>query len=146
MKTVAGWGVFSRRSVIAASVALGLAASVGSGAFAAAKTSVTIGMTIEPIGLDPTIAAPVAIGQVSWQNIFEGLTTVDSAGKVQPQLAESWEISSDGKTYTFKLRQGVTFHNGVAFDSSVAKFAIDRARGADSVNPQKRYFASIETV
>jgi peptide/nickel transport system substrate-binding protein len=146
MKTVAGWGVFSRRSVIAASVALGLAASVGSGAFAAAKTSVTIGMTIEPIGLDPTIAAPVAIGQVSWQNIFEGLTTIDSAGKVQPQLAESWEIAPDGKTYTFKLRPGVTFHNGVAFDSSVAKFTIDRARGADSVNPQKRYFASIETV
>ncbi len=113
---------------------------------AAPKTSVTIGMAVEPAGLDPTVAAPVAIGQVTWQNVFEGLTTVDKAGKVQPQLATSWEISPDGKTYTFKLAQGVTFHNGVAFDSSVAKFAIDRARGADSVNPQKRYFAAIESV
>ncbi|MGK6311759.1 ABC transporter substrate-binding protein [Neorhizobium sp. DT-125] len=116
------------------------------GAEAAPKTAITVGMSVEPTGLDPTIAAPVAIGQVTWQNIFEGLTTIDKGGKVQPQLAESWEISPDGLTYTFKLRQGVTFHNGVAFDSSVAKFSLDRARGADSVNPQKRYFASIDTI
>lgn len=132
-------------------VALGLALTAGAlfsatGAEAAPKTSLTIGMGIEPAGLDPTIAAPVAIGQVVWQNIFEGLTTIDRNGDIQPQLAESWEISPDGKTYTFKLRQGVKFHNGVAFDSSVAKFALDRARGADSVNPQKRYFASIDTI
>ncbi|MCJ8521574.1 peptide/nickel transport system substrate-binding protein [Pseudorhizobium tarimense] len=110
------------------------------------KTSVTLGMSIEPAGLDPTIAAPVAIGQVTWQNIFEGLTTIDRNGAVQPQLAESWEISEDGRTYTFKLRPGVTFHDGEVFDSSVAKFAIDRARGEDSVNPQKRYFQTIESV
>jgi peptide/nickel transport system substrate-binding protein len=103
-------------------------------------------MSIEPAGLDPTVAAPVAIGQVTWQNIFEGLTTIDRNGAVQPQLAESWEISSDGRTYTFKLRPGVTFHDGEVFDSSVAKFAIDRARGQDSVNPQKRYFQTIESI
>ncbi|WP_245582416.1 ABC transporter substrate-binding protein [Neorhizobium lilium] len=130
---------------MALTVAAACSITAGS-ALAASKTSVTIGMPIEPAGLDPTIAAPVAIGQVTWQNVFEGLTTVDKAGQVQPQLAESWQISPDGKTYTFKLRKGVTFHNGVAFDSSVAKFAIDRARGADSVNPQKRYFASIDSV
>src|SRR5690606_37578506 len=110
------------------------------------KTSVTIGMSVEPTGLDPTIAAPVAIGQVTWQNIFEGLTTIDRNGKIQPQLAESWEISPDGLTYTFKLRSGVAFHDGEVFDSSVAKFAIDRARGEDSVNPQKRYFGTIDRV
>lgn len=114
--------------------------------FAASKTSVTIGMSVEPIGLDPTIAAPVAIGQVTWQNIFEGLTTIDRQGKVQPQLAESWDISDDGLTYTFRLRQGVSFHDGETFDSSVARFTIDRARGDTSVNPQKRYFQSIESI
>jgi ABC-type dipeptide transport system, periplasmic component len=113
---------------------------------AAPKTSVTIGMSIEPTGLDPTIAAPVAIGQVTWQNIFEGLTTVDRNGKVQPQLAESWEISQDGLIYTFKLRPGVSFHDGEVFDSAVARFAIDRARGESSVNPQKRYFETITAV
>jgi peptide/nickel transport system substrate-binding protein len=112
----------------------------------AAKATLNLGMTIEPTGLDPTIAAPVAIGQVTWQNVFEGLVTVDEAGKVQPQLAKSWEISPDGLTYTFKLETGVTFHDGEAFDSASAKFALDRARAADSVNPQKRFFASIASI
>lgn len=115
-------------------------------AHAAAKTALTLGMTIEPAGLDPTAGAPVAIGQVTWQNIFEGLTTIDAQGKVQPQLAESWTISPDSLTYTFKLREGVTFHDGSPFDSAVAKFTIDRARAADSVNPQKRYFSSVDAV
>jgi peptide/nickel transport system substrate-binding protein len=121
-------------------------ASFADKAQAAPRNSVTIGMSIEPAGLDPTVAAPVAIGQVTWQNIFEGLTTVDRDGKVQPQLAESWDISDDGLTYTFKLRQGVTFHDGEVFDASVAKFTIDRARGEASVNPQKRYFATVESM
>jgi peptide/nickel transport system substrate-binding protein len=145
MQTIFSWGRLSRRAVLGVALAAG-ASFAASHANAAPKTAVTIGMAIEPTGLDPTVAAPVAIGQVTWQNVFEGLTTIDKDGQVQPQLAESWEISEDGKTYTFKLRQGVTFHNGVAFDSSVAKFAIDRARGADSVNPQKRYFASIDAI
>ena len=136
----------TRRAALGLALVGGLMLATQQHAEAAAKTTATIGMAIEPTGLDPTIAAPVAIGQVTWQNIFEGLTTVDKNGKVQPQLAESWTISPDGLTYTFKLRQGVKFHDGEAFDSSVAKFAIDRARGADSVNPQKRYFASIDTV
>lgn len=146
---MSGFGAFerlTRRALFGTALAFGMASSAGLPAFAAAKTTVVIGMAVEPTGLDPTIAAPVAIGQVTWQNVFEGLTTIDETGKVVPQLAESWTISPDGLTYTFKLRQGVTFHNGVAFDSSVAKFALDRARGADSVNPQKRYFASIDTI
>jgi peptide/nickel transport system substrate-binding protein len=145
MQTIFSWGRLSRRAVLGVALAAG-ASFAAPHADAAPKTAVTIGMAIEPTGLDPTVAAPVAIGQVTWQNIFEGLTTIDKDGQIRPQLAESWEISEDGKTYTFKLRQGVTFHNGVAFDSSVAKFTIDRARGADSVNPQKRYFASIDAV
>jgi peptide/nickel transport system substrate-binding protein len=112
----------------------------------AAKTTLNLGMSVEPAGLDPTIAAPVAIGQVTWQNIFEGLVSIDETGKVQPQLAKSWEISPDGLTYTFKLQTDVKFHDGEAFDSAAAKFALDRARGKDSVNPQKRFFASIASI
>ncbi|CUX58126.1 ABC transporter, substrate binding protein (oligopeptide) [Agrobacterium tomkonis CFBP 6623] len=137
----------SRRTAL--SLALGtalwlpLSATV---AEAAPKTALTLGMAVEPAGLDPTIAAPVAIGQVTWQNVFEGLVKIDSEGKVKPQLAESWEIAPDGKTYTFKLRKGVTFHDGETFDSAVAKFALDRARGENSVNPQKRFFAAIDSI
>ncbi|QFY61975.1 ABC transporter substrate-binding protein [Rhizobium grahamii] len=132
---------------ISLATAFGLAtAFLGLTPAEAAKTTLSLGMTVEPTGLDPTIAAPVAIGQVTWQNVFEGLVRIDESGKVQPQLAKSWQISPDGLTYTFKLQTGVSFHDGEAFDSAAAKFALDRARGADSVNPQKRFFASIASI
>ncbi|MGV8937308.1 MAG: ABC transporter substrate-binding protein [Allorhizobium sp.] len=140
----------SKRNVLK-TFAIGLIATTAmtfslTGPVFAAKTSLVVGMTIEPAGLDPTIAAPVAIGQVTWQNIFEGLVTLDRDGKIKPQLAKSWEISEDGLTYTFKLQTGVTFHDGEAFDATIAKASLERARGADSVNPQKRFFASIDTI
>ncbi len=72
--------------------------------------------------------------------------TIDRNGKIQPQLARSWEISPDGLTYTFKLAEGVKFHDGEVFDATVAKASLERARGADSVNPQKRFFAAIDTI
>ena len=121
-------------------------AATTSAAAAAAKTSVVIGMSIEPAGLDPTAAAPVAIGQVTWQNIFEGLVRIDRDGKVQPQLAKSWTISPDGLTYSFTLQTDVKFHDGEAFDAASAKFTLDRARGASSTNPQKQFFTVIDAI
>ena len=116
------------------------------GATEAARTDVVVGMSIEPPGLDPTIAAPVAIGQVTWQNLYEGLVRIDRDGKIVPQLAKSWTISPDGLTYTFTLQSGVTFHDGEAFDASSAKFTLDRARGPASTNPQKQFYTVIDTI
>ncbi|NTF32986.1 ABC transporter substrate-binding protein [Rhizobium skierniewicense] len=137
----------TRRLALGLAVATALSAMLpATAAFAAAKNAITIGMGTEPAGLDPTAGANVFIGQVTWQNIFEGLVTIDRDGKIQPQLADSWEISEDGKTYTFKLREGVKFHDGEAFDASVAKASLDRARGDASINPQKRFFAAIDSI
>ncbi|WHA43138.1 ABC transporter substrate-binding protein [Agrobacterium larrymoorei] len=136
------WSV-TRRVLLGAALVFSL---VSAPVLAAQKTSIVLGMGGEPAGLDPTISAPVFIGQVTWQNIFEGLVTIDRDGKIQPQLASRWDVSEDGKTYSFHLRQGVTFHDGEAFDSSVAKFSLDRARGENSVNPQKRFFSAIDTI
>lgn len=57
--------------------------------------------------------------------LFETLTGVDEQGNPVPKLAESWEISPDGKTYTFHLRKGVKFHDGTPFNASVAKFSLE---------------------
>jgi ABC-type dipeptide/oligopeptide/nickel transport system permease component/ABC-type transport system substrate-binding protein len=61
-------------------------------------------------------------------------------------LAQSWEISPDGLTYTFHLRRNVKFHNGVPFDASDVKFSLDRARAPGSVNPQKPALEAIRAV
>lgn len=113
---------------------------------AGARSDVVLGLSIEPSGLDPTVAAPVAIGQVTWQNLFEGLVRIDRDGRVVPQLARSWTVSPDGRTYTFALQPGVRFHDGEAFDAASAKFSLDRARGEASTNPQKQFFQVIDAV
>jgi peptide/nickel transport system substrate-binding protein len=128
---------------IVASLAIATACAIPAHA---ANTKITMGMAVEPTGLDPTISAPVAIGQVTWQNIYQGLVRLDRDGKVQPQLAESWTVAPDGLTYTFKLRTNAKFQNGEPFNSAVAKFALERAKAADSVNPQKRFYAVITTI
>jgi len=58
--------------------------------------------------------------------IYENLTWVDNDVVVKPQLAESWTISSDGLQYTFKLRQGVKFHNGKELDAEDVKYSLER--------------------
>ncbi|MBY6141445.1 ABC transporter substrate-binding protein [Leisingera daeponensis] len=130
-----------RSFVVAAGSALALAA--GS---AWAKDSVTIGLQLEPPHLDPTSAAAQAIDSVVYSNVFEGLTRFMGDGSVVPGLAESWEISEDGTVYTFKLREGVTFHDGSAMDAEDVKFSLDRARAEDSTNAQKALFEGITAV
>jgi peptide/nickel transport system substrate-binding protein len=57
--------------------------------------------------------------------IYESLLTLDAKGEIQPLLAESYETSKDGKTYTFHLRKGVKFHNGREMSAEDVKYAID---------------------
>jgi len=80
----------------------------------------------EPPGLDPTASASAAIDRVVYSNIFEGLVKTDRNGKFVAGLAAKWDVSADGKVYTFQLRKGVTFHNGETFNAQVAKWNLER--------------------
>ncbi|WP_439118681.1 ABC transporter substrate-binding protein [Marivita sp.] len=112
----------------------------------AQQTDLTIALQLEPPHLDPTSAAAGAIDSVLYSNVFEGLTRFMSDGSVVAGLAESWEISEEGTTYTFALRDGVTFHDGTTMDAEDVKFTLDRARAEDSANAQKSLFAGISEV
>lgn len=131
-----------RNTVIPASV-IALAASL---AAAQAQTDITVALQLEPPNLDPTGGAAGAIDSVVYSNVFEGLTRFMADGSVVPGLAESWDISADGLTYIFRLRSGVTFHDGTAMDAEDVKFSLDRARAEDSTNAQKALFAGIADV
>lgn len=113
---------------------------------AVAQDDITVALQLEPPHLDPTSAAAGAIDSVLYSNVFEGLTRFMSDGSVVPGLAESWEISDDGLTYTFKLREGVTFHDGTAMDAEDVKFSLDRINAEDSANAQKALYAAISEV
>jgi len=105
----------------------------------ARKDSVVLGMVLEPApGLDPTVAPAAAIGEVVHLSVFEGLTKINMDGKITPLLADSWTIDPDGKVYTFRLKKGVKFHDGEAFDASDVKFSFERAKAAGSTNKAKK--------
>lgn len=117
-------------------------------ALAQNRDAVVLCMTLEPPILDPTAGAAQAIKEVTYNNIFETLVSIDSSSKLQPRLAASWSLAADNVTYTFKLQPGVKFHDGSDFTSADVKFSYDRAVAADSKNAQKSSFtpiASIET-
>lgn len=128
------------------SLFLGAACAALLAATASAKTDITIAMQLEPPHLDPTSAAAGAIDSVLYSNVFEGLTRFMGDGSVVPGLAESWDISEDGLTYTFTLRDGVTFHDGTTMDAEDVKFTLDRILAEDSANAQKALYAAISAV
>jgi peptide/nickel transport system substrate-binding protein len=133
----------TRTSLGAWLLALGLALGGGP---VAAKDTLVMGMVLEPPHLDPTAGAAAAIDEVVYANLFEGLTRIDRNGQVQPALAEGWTISDDGLVYTFKLHEGVKFHDGTDFDSADVRFSFDRAMAPESVNAQKGLFEPIEKI
>ena len=143
------FGASDVQSLIAATVVtlFTVASTVASTVAAQAqRADAIIGLQLEPPHLDPTSAAAGAIDQVLYANVFEGLTRFGPDGSVQPGLAASWAISDDGLSYTFQLREGVTFHDGTTFEASDVVFSLDRARAEDSTNAQKALFAGIEGV
>ncbi|ODT83122.1 MAG: ABC transporter substrate-binding protein [Pelagibacterium sp. SCN 64-44] len=129
--------------------AFGLALALTSGMTGLAMaqpTEIRIGVALEPPMLDPTAGAAEAIDIVVYQNIFEGLTRIDENGSVQPGLAESWTIAEDGLTYTFKLHDGVTFHDGSSFDADDVKFTFDRILAENSTNAHREFYTPITDV
>ena len=129
----------ARRTLPALAAALMAFAAVGlAQAQPVNKSRATLAMVLEPTGMDPTIAPAAAIGEIVHYNVLEGLTKVNVNGSVTPLLAESWTMDPDGKSYTFKLRRGVTFHDGEAFDASDVKFSFERAKDDKSTNKAKK--------
>ncbi len=124
----------SRRKFLAAAAAAGLIPVLGSGTVAARAnaqdaqpvrggTFVTISQdTIESLSPEDgsETAQWVAIAQ-----IFDGLYSVNENYELEPVLADSYEASADGKTYTFKLKSGVKFQNGDDFTSADVKYTYD---------------------
>ena len=94
--------------------------------------------------LDPAIG-------YDWQNwsmiksLFDGLMDYEpGTTTLRPDLAESYEISPDGKTFTFKLRHGVKFHNGREMTADDVKYSLDRVTNPKTQSPGAGFFASIK--
>jgi len=102
-------------------------------------------------GQDPQNWDPIATFLLSWGmvgcQIFDGLVDRGTDLKLRPGLATSWSTPDDGLTWMFKLRQGVTFHDGEPFDAAAVKFTFDRLLGPEGAKgPQQGNYKSIDHV
>ncbi|SDT42461.1 ABC transporter substrate-binding protein [Actinoplanes derwentensis] len=128
--------------------------SSGAGSAAAAGQPVSGGSLTWAIETEPITFNPHQYAQAKARllvgNTFESLLTHDSQGGFVPWLATGYEVSADGKTYTFKLRTDVTFSDGTKFDAAAVKANLDQFR-VEGYNPsvlavQLRHLDSVEVV
>jgi peptide/nickel transport system substrate-binding protein len=102
------------------------------------------GLTLSPSGIDPHINASAELG-IPLTSVYDTLiyrtldTNEETEEQFVPGLAESWEVSEDGLTYTFRLRRDVSFHDGTPFNAEAVRVNIERIVNPDTQS-QKAVF------
>src|SRR6201996_3697493 len=96
----------------------------------AGKVVIAWHVTISPAWFDPSTAPPQITPFGMLYAIHDALVRPYPGQKMGPSLAESWQESPDGKTYEFKLRPGLKFHNGDPLTTEDVKFSFERYQGA----------------
>ncbi|MFZ2102162.1 MAG: ABC transporter substrate-binding protein, partial [Oricola sp.] len=137
---------------------LAAAVTIASLAFASPSFAQTppdvlvVGQIAEPKSLDPHAVTAVNDFRIL-MNVYDGLVRYkDGTLEVEPALAENWAISDDGTVYTFKLREGVTFHDGSPLNAEAVKFNFDRMLDENHPShdtgpfPLAFFFSSVDTV
>src|SRR5229473_5626453 len=104
--------------------ALCLAGCLAAGA-AFAQGALRIGLGDDPDVLDPTFSRTYT-ARIVFASFCDKLFDIDEKLNIVPQLALSHETSGDGKAVTIRLRPGVKFHDGEAFDAEAAKYSLER--------------------
>jgi peptide/nickel transport system substrate-binding protein len=128
-------------------VAMGFAAHAFGQSMPAPSPSATLTIGI---GVDLDTVDPAQQTTTTVQNVIDyGLQTLvafDTQGKIEPLLATSWETSKDGLTLTFKLRQGVKFHDGTPFNAEAVAFSLDRLISGKVKVPIGAGFRSMKSI
>jgi len=144
-----------RRSFMMGALALGLTVPAASalvskaeaatpkkgGTFIQGLTGAGSGDTLDPAQILDSYMINVSFGQLR-----NCLTEIDSNNQLVGELAESWEASDDASQWTFKLRKGVEFHNGKTLDSTDVVESINHHRGEDSKSAAKGIIESVTDV
>ncbi len=148
-------GEIGRRDFMRGALALGLTVSTASLLASKAEAAtpkkggrfrqgLTGGATSDD--LDPATTLDTYMINVNFNQLRNCLTEISPSGELIGELAESWDASPDAKTWTFKLRKGVEFHNGKTLDSTDVVESLNHHRGDDTKSAAKGIIAGITDV
>ncbi len=137
-------GAFARLLLVAAA-ALGAAPVTAAAPAPSGRAVMAWHVTISPSWFDPSTAPPQITPFGMLYAIHDALVRPYPGQKMGPSLAESWQESPDGKTYEFKLRPGLKFHNGDPVTTEDVKFSFERYKGA-SARILHEHVAEVEIV
>src|SRR5256886_34618 len=105
-----------------------------------------VGLNADPPNLDPH-QSTAAVDRQVFQNLYDKLVDINQNLEIVPMLATSWQITDGGRTYTFKLRQGVVFHDGTPFNADAVKFnferMLDKSFGSPRFNEETARLANL---
>jgi peptide/nickel transport system substrate-binding protein len=137
----------SAPTTVAPAGATPAAASTGGAAKRAAQQVLTVRQYDEPGGFDPATLFRIETENVAF-NVYSGLTTFDpQTGEPLPDLAESWQISPDATTYTFKLVENATWHQGFGkVTSADVKYSYERILEPKTGSPYRAEFGNIASI
>lgn len=130
------------RRLIGALLAGAMLAFAGGQAAQADGGNIAVALYANANTIDPNFSAS-HISRSMLFGVYEQLVTVDENTNVVPMLAESWTVSPDGLTYTFKLRKGVLFHNGKEMTSADVKASLERFA---KVSPDRITMAPVASI
>jgi peptide/nickel transport system substrate-binding protein len=108
--------------------------------------TLTVAISADPPGWDPTASTSQEIPRVVYGNVFEGLVRFARDGAIVPALATEWTVSDDGLTWTFALREGVRFHDGSELTTHDVLAKFERARDPESGHVNQQYYAAVDEV
>lgn len=141
----------ARKPILALALALALTltacGSAGTASSAAASASSAKSNTLVYGSNDYTRINP-ALDEHGEINalLFDGLTGHDKDNQVVPRLAESWELDKDTNTYTFHLRQDVTWHDGEKFTAEDVKFTIEAIQDPKNESENASNYEDVEKI
>lgn len=130
------------------SIAVVLALVVGGAAYARGDLEANVlnfALSGNPDTLDPHATAGTLTFQAV-RSVYDTLAEPDADGRIVPALAESWVVSGDSLTWTFKLRRGVAFHNGDPFTSADVKATLERVRDPEMASSKAGEYEAIESI
>ena len=131
---------------ISLAATLTLAGCASGGGSSDSGSTIEIGSLYEPQNLSNVKGGGQGVTEAFNGNVYEGLFRLTDDGDVEPLLAESNTVSDDGLTYTFTLRDGVTFHSGKKLTSTDVKASIEAVLAEDSQSARKSSFGSVSSI